>query len=520
MLCLCNGPPQGPPPHAPGAIHRRPPSTSLPLGANVQGTSRSHRPLPPAPELPIVRKADRWLFSGGGRGGRGGEEGGVEGAEATPARARAPLGPFWIRAVKTVENKRQPGPCPTGHTPNHICCFGGSSRTKIAGPTRRFGGGGWTEGAGRRRPACLRVGGRRGPSLPRPLCPAGHPPNGGRAPHPPGLRHLRGLPNAGPHLSPCARTRASGLFWRRGGGGGADQGLNAGGPGQNGWAQGHHPPPLPKGGGEGVQNGWKSGCRRLAKRLETLRGGGGPQRSAAMTPPQWRRERGGGASSASPAPRTARPVTSSSPRAVRPVLAVLRCVLEGPQPQGVLPRGGPPPTTRGCRRASPSDGDSGITPAPPPPAHVPKRPTPFVSTAAPVARGYSVHRQGPAGHIGGSGRGPADHRHTHRPCHAPRDAPWAGVAQPQPRVAHGRTGAARVPHDVRCPTPTHRWPAPHPPPPHTHTHTHTHTRTRTHTHTHTSCGRTSGDQTRGRTSVKTKASEGRALVTETNSSSH
>ena len=41
-----------------------------------------------------------------------------------------------------------------------------------------------------------------------------------------------------------------------------------------------------------------------------------------------------------------------------------------------------------------------------------------------------------------------------------------------------------------------------------------------HTHTHTSCGKTSGDQTRGTTSVKTKASEGRALVTETISSGH
>ena len=42
----------------------------------------------------------------------------------------------------------------------------------------------------------------------------------------------------------------------------------------------------------------------------------------------------------------------------------------------------------------------------------------------------------------------------------------------------------------------------------------------THTHTHTSCGKTSGDQTRGTTSVKTKASKGRALVTETISSGH
>ena len=42
----------------------------------------------------------------------------------------------------------------------------------------------------------------------------------------------------------------------------------------------------------------------------------------------------------------------------------------------------------------------------------------------------------------------------------------------------------------------------------------------THTHTHTSCGKTSGDQTRGTTSVKTKAGEGRALVTETISSGH
>ena len=38
--------------------------------------------------------------------------------------------------------------------------------------------------------------------------------------------------------------------------------------------------------------------------------------------------------------------------------------------------------------------------------------------------------------------------------------------------------------------------------------------------THTLCGKTSGDQTRGTTSVKTKASEGRALVTETISSRH
>ena len=42
----------------------------------------------------------------------------------------------------------------------------------------------------------------------------------------------------------------------------------------------------------------------------------------------------------------------------------------------------------------------------------------------------------------------------------------------------------------------------------------------TDTPTHTSCGKTSGDQTRGTTSVKTKAGEGRALVTETISSGH
>ena len=49
-------------------------------------------------------------------------------------------------------------------------------------------------------------------------------------------------------------------------------------------------------------------------------------------------------------------------------------------------------------------------------------------------------------------------------------------------------------------TPTHQ---------HTNTPTHQHTtQTQTHTHTHTSCGKTSGDQTRGTTSVKTKAGEG------------